>query len=146
MKVERMMSFFWIVVLVFIGLQAFVRLAPSEAENWTIDANADVPGAYPTAMGFKVVAPIEKEPNALLDAFEEAILAQPRTHKLGTVKGQRIYVTRSLLWGFPDYTTAAVSDDQTRATFYSRLRYGKSDMAVNRKRLKQILTSIGITV
>jgi hypothetical protein len=141
-----MMGFFWVVVLVFVGVQAYVRFAPSDAANWTVDANADAPGAYPTEGGFRVVAAVDQDPKPVLEAFEAAILAQPRSQKLGEVAGQQIYVTRSLLWGFPDYTTVAVSDDQSRMTFFSRLRFGRSDMGVNRKRLKQVLASIGVAV
>ncbi|WP_093915030.1 DUF1499 domain-containing protein [Sulfitobacter marinus] len=141
-----MMSFFWVAVLVFAGLQAYIRFAPSDAENWTVDANANAPGTYPKEGGFRVVAEVGNAPDAVLDGFDTAMMAQPRTHRLGVVDRQRIYVTRSLLWGFPDYTTAALSDDQTRATFYSRLRFGKSDMGVNRKRLREILGTIGIAV
>jgi len=146
MKAKRMMGFFWVVVLVFVGLQAYIRFAPSDAANWTVDANADAPGTYPTEGGFKVVTKVDGDADALLGAFDTAMMAQPRTQKLGQAGGQQIYVTRSLLWGFPDYTTAALSDDRSRATFYSRLRFGKSDMGVNRKRLQQILGTIGIAV
>jgi hypothetical protein len=146
MKAKRMMSFFWVVVLVFVGLQAYIRFAPSDAANWTVDANADAPGAYPKEGGFKVVAEVDGDADALLGAFDTAMMAQPRTQQLGAVDGQQIYVTRSLLWGFPDYTTAALSDDRNRATFYSRLRFGKSDMDINRKRLREVLGTIGIAV
>jgi hypothetical protein len=146
MKAKRMMSFFWVVVLVFVGLQAYIRFVPSDAANWTVDANADAPGTYPKEGGFKVVAKVDGDADAILGAFDTSMMAQPRTQKLGAVDGQQIYVTRSLLWGFPDYTTAALSDDQTRATFYSRLRFGKSDMGVNAKRLREILGAIGIAV
>ncbi|MEM5519138.1 DUF1499 domain-containing protein [Sulfitobacter sp. AS59] len=141
-----MMSFFWVVVLVFVGLQAYIRFAPSDAANWTVDANADAPGTYPKGGGFKVVAKVDGDADALLGAFDTAMMAQPRTQKLGQAGGQQIYVTRSLLWGFPDYTTAALSGDRSRATFYSRLRFGKSDMGVNAKRLREILGTIGIAV
>tara|TARA_R110002126_G_scaffold167330_2_gene315239 strand:- start:34509 stop:34949 length:441 start_codon:yes stop_codon:yes gene_type:complete len=146
MKAKRMMSFFWVVVLVLVGLQAYIRFAPSNAADWTVDANADAPGTYPSAGGFKVVTKVDQAPEAVLDAFDTAMMAQPHTQKLAVVDGQQIYVTRSVLWGFPDYTTAALSDDGSRATFYSRLRFGKSDMGVNRKRLQQILATIGIAV
>jgi len=144
MKAKRMMSFFWVVVLVFVGLQAYIRFVPSDAANWTVDANADAPGTYPKEGGFKVVAKVDGDADAILGAFDTSMMAQPRTQKLGAVDGQQIYVTRSLLWGFPDYTTAALSDDQTRATFYSRLRFGKSDMGVNGKRLKRVLAQAGV--
>lgn len=139
-----MMSLFWIAVALFVALQAYVRLAPSDPRNWTIADPSEAPGVYATAGGYKVVEDIARDPSDLRAAFEAAMLAQPRTRKLAEIEGQHIYITRSLLWGFPDYTTLAFSNDQTRATFFSRLRFGQSDMGVNKKRLQHILSGIGI--
>ncbi|WP_428515957.1 DUF1499 domain-containing protein [Roseovarius sp.] len=48
-------------------------------------------------------------------------------------EGMITYVTRSALWGFPDYTTVAHRDG--RIVLYGRARFGKSDLGVNAKRL-----------
>jgi uncharacterized protein (DUF1499 family) len=145
MKAKKiMMMFFWLVVAVFIGLQAYVRLAPSNPQDWTIDPSKDAPGAYATAGGYRVVSTIDTDADSFLAAFDNAMKAQPRTRKLAEVDGQHIYISRSLMWGFPDYTTVAFDDGKSRATIYSRLRFGGSDMGVNKKRLQQVLTSIGI--
>ncbi len=146
MKVKKvMMAFFWVVLVIFIGLQAYVRLAPSDPQAWTIDALKDAPGTYPSAKGYRVVTDIDGDADVFLTAFEGAMMAQPRTKKLDVVDGQQIYVTRSLLWGFPDYTTVALDRGQNRATVFSRLRFGESDMGVNKKRLQNVLALIGVT-
>lgn len=139
-----MMTVFWIAVAVFVGLQAYVRLAPTDPQGWTIDDTSDPAGAYGSARGYKVVVPTGGDTDGFLAAFDREMMAQPRTRKLATVQGQKIYITRSLLWGFPDYTTVAVSTDQSRATIFSRLRFGQSDMGVNKKRLQQVLEGLGI--
>ena len=44
------------------------------------------------------------------------------------------YVTRSALWGFPDYTTAIAQPDDRGGTYlilHGRARYGASDLGVN---------------
>ncbi|HHB81701.1 MAG TPA: DUF1499 domain-containing protein, partial [Aliiroseovarius sp.] len=43
------------------------------------------------------------------------------------------FVTRSRLWGFPDYTTIAYADG--RITIFARLRFGRSDLGVNAARV-----------
>ena len=43
------------------------------------------------------------------------------------------WITRSRLFGFPDYTTAEVRSDGLYV--WSRLRFGKGDMGVNAARL-----------
>lgn len=88
------------------------------------------------------------ESSTFLRQFEAALLAEPRTAKLGDADGQHIYVARSAFWGFPDYVTVDLRDAQggARATVYSRLRFGKGDMGVNAKRIKRVLDRMGSTV
>ena len=146
MKGKSMMVLFWIIVAVFVGLQAYVRLAPAQAADWTVSESPDAPGDYPSAGGFRAVRLVDGDGSDVARKFDKAMLALPRTHKLGQAQGQTVYVTRSLLWGFPDFTTIATEDagSQTRVVVYGRLRFGQSDMGVNRKRLEQVLTSIGL--
>jgi uncharacterized protein (DUF1499 family) len=49
------------------------------------------------------------------------------------VKGAKLYVTRSAVFGFPDYTTLRRAGDQLE--IYGRLRFGKSDLGVNATRI-----------
>ena len=69
--------------------------------------------------------------------------ATPRTqHLAGTVEeGMVTYITRSLVFGFPDYTTARLQGD--RIEIHSRLRFGQSDMGVNAARLESWLAQLG---
>ena len=78
---------------------------------------------------------------ARIDAIARAT---PRTTVLaGSVAEGRItYVTRSRLWGFPDYTTVERSGD--RITLFGRLRFGRGDMGVNRARIEGWLAQAGL--
>ncbi len=147
MKVKVMMMFFWIVLLIFVALQLYVRLAPSQPENWAIDTAQKAPGDYPSEGGFMAVRDVEGDGSTFLQAFDQAIRADPTTQLLGTVSDQKVYVSRSRLWGFPDHTTVRLEpvagSDVTRATIYSRLRFGRSDMGVNERRLKRVLAAVG---
>lgn len=134
-----MMTFLTVVLIAFVALQLVIRLAPSTPENWVIDETGQAPGEYPSEGGFRLVRSVEDE-RAFAQAFEHAILAEPRTQKLGQVQGQDIYISRSAFWGFPDYTTLATGDG--RAVIYARLRFGKSDMGVNRARLERVVQRI----
>ena len=134
-----MMTFLTVVLVAFVALQLVIRLAPSQPENWVISETGQAPGDYPSEGGFRVVRSVE-DASAFTRKFEQAILAEPRTRKLGQVQGQDIYISRTALWGFPDYTTLAIQDG--RAEIYARLRFGKSDMGVNRARLERVLRRI----
>ena len=72
--------------------------------------------------------------------------ATPRTHRLaGSPEAGRItWITRSRLWGFPDYTTAQVTQTPTgpRLDIHARLRFGRSDMGVNAARLHAWLAQL----
>ena len=50
------------------------------------------------------------------------------------------YITRSLLWGFPDYTTAQTTPQGTR--LYARQRFGSNDWGVNAARLRDWLAKL----
>jgi uncharacterized protein (DUF1499 family) len=77
---------------------------------------------------------IASEPNTL-ERLDVIIRATPRTHVLaGTPEsGMITYVTRSAVFGFPDYTTLRRAGDQLE--IYGRLRFGKSDLGVNATRI-----------
>jgi uncharacterized protein (DUF1499 family) len=56
-------------------------------------------------------------------------------------EGMITFQTRSQLWGFPDHTTVAVQGDLL--VIYGRLRFGKSDLGVNRARIAGWLETLG---
>ena len=146
----------WLGLLALVGLAAYVRFAPSDRMQWHIDLEKDRPAAMdiaPAPAGADLVRPLLGGAYAdipaspaiardLLTKLDAIAMATPRTTRLaGTVAEGRItWITRSALWGFPDYSTAQIT---TRGlTVYSRLRFGKSDMGVNAVRLKDWLARL----
>jgi uncharacterized protein (DUF1499 family) len=70
------------------------------------------------------------------------MLALPRTQMIaGAVgEGRLTYITRTKWIGFPDYTT--IEQDGENIKLYARLRFGRSDLGVNRKRLDGLLERV----
>jgi len=108
----------------------FIRLAPSDPSQWhvvpAVTQDRDLPGG-----AMRILADSEGA-LALIDAIARAT---PRTTVLaGSVdEGMITYITRSRIMGFPDYTTVRQEGDTL--TVYARLRFGRSDLGVNRARI-----------
>lgn len=121
---------FYIILLVIFGGLAFIRLAPSNPAVWHVDpkvtADQDLTGG------------VRRRVPAGADGFDQLnaiVLATPRTDLLAgsADEGFATYVTRSKWFGFPDYTT--VKQDDGVLEIWARLRFGKSDMGVNKARV-----------
>lgn len=138
----RLMTALWVLVaLLFVGL-GYIRLAPSDPARWhkapQVADDADL------THGVKRLVSAGPEGLGQLDAI---IRESPRTRVLaGSVEeGMITYVTRTAVIGFPDYTTVHAAGDEIH--IYGRLRFGRSDLGVNRNRvdgwletLKQVST------
>lgn len=115
------------------GLMAYVRLAPTDAAQWHKPVEGDNDQDF--AGGAIRMADLS------LAALDQVATGWPRTTVLtGSVAEGRItYVTRSALWGFPDYTTVETRGDGV--AIYARLRFGRSDLGVNGKRITAWLSA-----
>ncbi|MBB4173990.1 DUF1499 domain-containing protein [Sulfitobacter noctilucicola] len=141
---------FWILVLVVIGVFAFVRLAPSDPQRWHRQSNVAGMGESRPASGYVWREPVTDDGLARLKALDDVIRDTPRTKVLiGSVaEGKITYVTRSKVCGFPDYTTIGIYEGpvqgvQTRyLEINARLRFGKSDLGVNRNRVQGWIASV----
>ncbi|QDY68701.1 DUF1499 domain-containing protein [Qingshengfaniella alkalisoli] len=130
----------------------WVRVAPSNEARWHVDP-LRVEG-WSKAQGYLVrpnngdaATPVfNEDAEGVLMAFDQIAMSTPRViHLAGSVDtGMLTYEIRSLVWGFPDYLTVhAVPDDGgTSLAIWSRARYGKSDMGVNRKRVEDWLSQM----
>ena len=116
-----------LLVAVIAGM-AFIRLAPSDPLRWH-----QMPGAI-TDRDLEGGAMRRVEGD--LAALDAIIRDTPRTRVLaGSVdQGMVTYVTRSRVFGFPDYTTVR-QDGRRCAGDLWRLRFGRSDMGVNAARI-----------
>ena len=125
------MRIFLIVLLTaLIGVGLYVRLAPSDPGVW--HAMPDEMEDINMDGGAKRV--VEAGEGAL-DRLHVIALATPRTEVLaGSVdEGKITYITRSRVFGFPDYTTVMQVDGAIK--IHARLRFGKFDMGVNAARV-----------
>ncbi|MCV2889257.1 DUF1499 domain-containing protein [Ruegeria aquimaris] len=124
-------------VLVVLGL-GWIRLAPSDPARWhqrpEVAADRDMKGG--------VLRAVTTGPEGLA-RLDTVVRAAPRTRVLAGSVGQGMvtYVTRSRVFGFPDYTTAW--QDGATLRIWARLRFGRSDLGVNRDRVDQWLAALG---
>lgn len=128
---------FWVVVILAVIGLGYIRFAPTDVMRWHVAAKAGPLGEKKLKNGYIW----RRAGTEGLQALDEVARATPRTEVLaGSVEeGQVTYVTRSLLFGFPDYTTVGVQTDADGQPFleiFGRLRFGKSDLGVNAKRIK----------
>ena len=118
-------------------LATWVRLAPSSQEKWHVDPAAVEP---PGNRGYFSQTSYDIDAKVVLQRLNVVALATPRTRLLaGDIEAGRItYITRTAIWGFPDYTTVTAKNlrEGSRLTLYGRLRFGIGDRGVNRARIK----------
>lgn len=135
-----MMSWLWIVPAIVISFAAYVRLAPTDPAAWHHLSD-------PVKLGTReggVTRSIPGDAKTLID-LDRVILATPRTTVLagGPEAAITTYVTKSRLWGFPDYSTVALMDDHI--VIEARLRFGKSDLGVNARCVNAWLAALAQT-
>ena len=122
-----MSLYLWIVVGVVALLMGYVRLAPH-----SVAAVHVLPAALED---LRRADGVIRNVNISVEDLHRQILSEPRTKVLAgsPESGLTTYVTRSALWGFPDYTTVGVTE--TGSVIHARLRFGRSDTGVNARRV-----------
>ena len=132
-----------ILVVLIVGLMAYVRFVPTDVARWHQMPDAAEPGDTTKPDSFRAVRRIAGPATEVLTALEQRALATPRTKLLaGSVgEGMITFQTRTAIWGFPDHTTVAVQGDLL--VIYGRLRFGKADLGVNRARVAGWLETLG---
>ena len=137
---------FLLIVIAVVALVAYIRLAPSDPARWHIALHprpADIAAPSPQMVVLRGGAYIDLPfADDLLARLDTIVIATPRTVRLaGNVgEGRMTWITRTALWGFPDYTTAELGPKGL--ILYSRLRFGDSDMGVNAARLARWLAAL----
>ena len=138
-----------LLVLVVLGFGLYVRLAPSEPARWHVSPTAAARSDCTVEQGrgdARATCLRPKNPAELLAQLDEIAMATPRTTRLAgsPEEGRITWITRSRLWGFPDYITAEATPGATGTTLtlHARLRFGSSDMGVNAARLRDWLSRL----
>ncbi|MEP1962947.1 DUF1499 domain-containing protein [Tateyamaria sp.] len=119
---------------------AYVRLAPSDPKLWNtpITAPEDVDSVGGAIRVLQADLELFRRVRHEMGALPRTQVVMRARKIVGAQDERRItFVTRSLIWGFPDYTTVQFSDGVLK--LYGRLRFGRSDLGVNGKRLQGVL-------
>ena len=121
----------------FVGLVVaaalYIRLAPSDPARWHVALEFNEDKDFKN--GVQRVVDIGPDGLARLDVLiGRAPLAG------GVDEGHATYVVRTPVWGFPDYVTAQQVGN--RLKIYSRARFGRSDLGVNRDRVEGWLSAL----
>lgn len=120
-----------------LAFAAYVRFSPLPPERWhqTINATSDAD----LAGGAVRILPGDA---ALFAKFDQEMTNLPRTRVLAGSRetGHITYATRSAVFGFPDMTTIELQENEIR--LFARLRFGASDLGVNRKRLEGLIANV----
>ncbi|MDP2739768.1 MAG: DUF1499 domain-containing protein [Pseudorhodobacter sp.] len=140
-----------LLLVALLGAAVLVRLAPTDPAAWHVDPTTitkpDKPNHWLLAMGGDAPPMALALPPGQAAARLDAIaLATPRTVRLAGQGAHVTYVTRSALWGFPDYTSVKITPTATgsQLSFFARARFGRSDMGVNRARLEDWLHQLAL--
>lgn len=133
----RVMMGLWVLLALAVVVMGYIRLAPSDPVRWHVPLEFTADRDLKTG----VMRVVETGPDGL-ERLDPIIRATPRTQLLtGSVEAGHVsYVTRSAVFGFPDYTTVQQAGD--RLKIYGRLRFGGSDMGVNKTRVKGWLDAL----
>ncbi|TDL79485.1 DUF1499 domain-containing protein [Palleronia sediminis] len=142
----KLLTIILIALVVVIAAGAlWVRLMPLPAEQAQPQTVGDMPepGDYPAPRAFTAVREVA-EPEAALRRLSDVALATRRTRLLsGSVEEGRLrFVTRSLVFGFPDITTVWTAPG--RVALHGGAVMGARDMGVNAKRLRGWLDAAGL--
>lgn len=124
----------------------YVRLAPTNPAVWHIDPSA---APDPDGAGVKVDISSDLSPSQVWSKLLPVIRKTPNTTVLIVSPDvMRITaVTRSTIWGFPDYATIEVEKHGagSRVIILSRARFGSYDWGVNAERVEGWIVAAGLS-
>jgi len=130
-------------LLVVAGFALWVRTAPSDPDDWHVDpltvTERGKLNSFLLAEGGDAPAlRLAMAPAEAAARLEALALATPRTRLLAGQGEFVTYMTRSWLWGFPDYTSVRIIPvaGGCEIAIFARSRFGESDLGVNRKRVE----------
>ncbi|WP_212524682.1 DUF1499 domain-containing protein [Actibacterium sp. MT2.3-13A] len=132
-----------LLALIAVSGALYIRVAPMDVAEVHRTYPGHGPGDWPMPGGFEAVRAVGGDPQAALARLDAIILATPRTRALAgaVAEGHVSYVTRSAVWGFPDTTNVWL--EGALLHIRGHLRFGGSDLGVNRRRIEGWLQALG---
>lgn len=132
-----------LIIVILVAFMGYVRLASDDPARWHKDpagrtSSKAVNDFVVAPSGGDLESPVfDKTSEALMTAFQRMALAQPNTTLLGERDGFATYVQRTKLMAYPDYISvrAVPAEGGAQLHIYSRSRYGRSDLGVNKARI-----------
>ncbi len=142
----------WILLALIVGMLLWVRVAPTDADQWHVDPETVQKGMRPNQYLMRDGADADSlifdmKPSDLAAKINEIALSQPRTVVLaGTPADSHVtYMQRSKLMAYPDYISVKVTAEEggkSRLFIYSRSRFGRSDLGVNKARIRAWIAAL----
>lgn len=122
---------------------AYARFVPASVTKYHQMPAFGAPGGEEYWEGFKSVRRITQDAETVLTAVQQMTEQKKRTVLFaGSVdEGMLTFVSRTPVFGFPDYTTVAVQGDLI--VIYGRLRFSYYDGGVNKARVRKWLDALG---
>jgi hypothetical protein len=138
---------FWVLLIVVAVPMAYVRFAPSDPARFNRFAKPVDTATELREAGYVWRKVLDTDGQEDLQALADIAAATPRTQRLaGSVEERQItYITRSKVFGFPDYATLGIYETPKGDRFlevFARSRFGSSDLGVNAKRVKGWLAAL----
>jgi hypothetical protein len=128
-----------ILALLVLGLATYIRVAPHQLDHAHDAPHPRGPGDYAFPTGHEAVRAISTSEREAFERAHALVIATPRTTVLrGAGEDLGVtHVTRSQIWGMPDYTSVYVlSGDPSLLVFRATSRFGPTDFGVNRRRIE----------
>ena len=134
----------WIVIFLGILIVAavagviYVRTASHDPARWHVDpATVTDVNAANEFLGSETFS---AAPDAVASLLKKELGGEVLAGDLSD--GWVTIVVRTALIGYPDYVSVRLTavDDRTRATLYSRSRFGKSDLGANKARVERVFS------
>ena len=145
-----------LLLLVFVGVGFFVwvRVAKDDAAVWHVDPQTAKRGKRPNQYFLLPGADRSPAPEyemsaaALATKFDAMAMGQADIKVLaGNASDLWVtYIQRSRLMRYPDYISVkfiALENDRSTLAIYSRSRFGRSDLGVNKARIKAWIKALG---
>ncbi len=138
-----------ILLVIVLGLMAYIRLAPSDPLTWHADpatvVKPDKPNTWLVRDGGDAPSvTLSMTPDQVMAKLDAIAGATARTTLLAGDRLHKTWVTRSAIMGYPDFTSVRLepAGQGTTVTLFARARFGDSDFGVNRTRAEDWLEQL----